>query len=276
MPTKLSIVTINYNNASGLKKTIESVFCQTSKDFEYIIIDGCSTDESIQVVEQTSNNHLFPFIWLSEKDKGIYHAMNKGVLLAKGEYVQFLNSGDWLVDEYVIEKMLKMNLDYDILIGNIISVRADGKKRFNRQNTDVSLYTFYRSTLPHPSAFIRRSLFDKYGLYDETLKIIADWKWYLIVVGLNGVKVNFTDINVTFFDTTGISNNNKTLEKIERRKALEELIPYQFLSDYDKYYFDIDQMERLKRYFCVYKIVWFIERCLFKLEKFNIKYRSWK
>src|ERR1035437_8757270 len=116
---KLTIITINYNNASGLRKTMESVFVQTSQDFEYIVIDGGSTDISSQVINQMclmkSDASLKGEVivngiqvrWISEKDNGIYHAMNKGIQLANGEYLQFLNSGDWLVNDRVVEEMLK-------------------------------------------------------------------------------------------------------------------------------------------------------------------------
>ena len=273
---KLSIITINRNNASGLQKTMASVFAQTSQEFEYIVIDGNSIDGSKELIEQFSSLHLassssHPLRWISEQDNGIYNAMNKGIRMAQGEYVQFLNSGDWLVDALVVEKMLKELDDCDILAGNKISIRPDGKMRVEKNAEHVSLLTFYRSTIHHTSAYIRRSLFDRYGLYDESLKIVANWKWYLMVAGLHQAKVKITNINVSYFDTTGISNTNRTLEKAERSKVLEELIPAPILSDYDNHYFDIDQMERIKRYSLLYRLFWFIERCLFKIDKWKAK-----
>jgi len=274
----LSIITINYNNAAGLRKTVESVFAQTSHDFEYIVVDGASTDGSVEYLEtQNSKLKTQNYKLISEPDNGIYHAMNKGISMAKGEYVQFLNSGDWFVHERVVEYMLNaLPVGCDIYVGNKVSIRGDGKIRIEKNNPVVSFLTFYRSTIQHTSAFIRKSLFDKYGMYDETLKIVSDWKWYLIVAGLNKAEVVFTNINVSYFDTTGISSTNLALDKAERRKVLEELIPAPILADYDKYYFDIDQMERIKKYPVLYKLVWFIERCLFKLEKWQLKYCSWK
>jgi hypothetical protein len=164
----------------------------------------------------------------------------------------------------------------DVLIGNVIAVRPDGKVRYKKYNPDVSLYTFYRGTIEHTSAYIRRDLFDKYGLYDENLKIVSDWKWYLQVVGLNKARVQFTDRYVTCFDTSGISSTNLQLDKSERRQVLEELLPAAVLADYDKYTFDIEQMQRLKRYPVIYKSVWFVERCLFKLDKWNAKWWGWR
>ena len=94
---KLSIVTVNLNNADGLLKTIESVASQTFTDFEYIIVDGASTDESLNIICQYENVPMSHFQWISEPDSGIYQAMNKGIRMAKGEYLLFLNSGDYFV-----------------------------------------------------------------------------------------------------------------------------------------------------------------------------------
>lgn len=304
----LTIITINYNNAPGLQKTINSVVNQTIGDFEYIVIDGGSSDDSVDIINgyaeiiTPSNNYevkgFFPCSWrsslevieggfFSEPDNGIYHAMNKGIRLAHGKYLHFLNSGDWLADNNVVKNMLNEitalsakdvnpELDPDILVGNVISVRPDGKMRFNKNTKEVSLFTFYRGTLLHSSAYIRKALFDQYGLYDETLKIVADWKWYLTVAGLNKAYVHFTDTYVTCFDTTGISSTQLGLDKYERRKVLEELLPSPVLADYDKYHFDILQMQRMKKYPLTYHLFWFIERFLFKIEKWKLKHFGWK
>lgn len=271
---KLTIITINYNNASGLQKTMESVLTQTCKDFEYIVIDGASTDGSVEFLQTFKLSNFQTLNLISEPDNGIYHAMNKGIKRAKGDYIQFLNSGDCLVDERVVEDVLNELPDCDIFVGNVINIRPDGSKRYNKNKKEVSLLTFYRGTIQHTSAFIRRSLFDKFGLYDENLKIVSDWKWYMQVTGLNKADVRFTDRYISLFDMTGISSTQLDKDKAERRKVLEELIPAPILADYDKHAFAIDQFERLRRYPFVYKMVWFMERVLFKMEKRKNK-RSW-
>lgn len=270
---KLSIITINRNNAAGLRKTIESVVSQTAFDqIEYIVIDGASTDGSKEVIMEYLDKLAY---WVSEPDKGIYNAMNKGIKIATGDYCQFLNSGDWLVDEQVISKMLDKIPDCDIFVGNVVSILTNGKKRYSINSKEVSLFTFYHSTLQHTSAYIKRSLFEKFGYYDEALKIVSDWKWYLQVAGLNKANVQFTDLYVTYFDMTGISSIQRDLDKRERRKVLEELIPESILADYDKYGFDIIQMQRLKKYPIIYKLVWLTERAMFKIEKTRNK-KNWK
>lgn len=272
----LSIITINRNNAQGLEKTLESVTAQTCRDFEHIIIDGASSDESVSAIKEYAENSRSQVKWISESDSGIYNAMNKGIRMASGNYVQFLNSGDCLADAGVVEGMLnslKDNAFPSILYGNMLKVFKDGKvlndKCFAGQ--DISFLGFYTGTLNHSSALIKRSLFEKYGFYDESLCIVSDWKWYLNAIALGEEKPVFTDIDVTLFDMNGISETNKVLDKTERRKVLEESIPASILKDYDDFAFPMGQIKRLKRHPWAYKVVWLIERCLFKLEKAKIK-----
>lgn len=297
---KLTIITINYNNAAGLQKTMESVLAQTSKEFEYIIVDGASTDGSIETIQQFNNSTVQQFSWISEPDTGIYNAMNKGIRMAKGEYIHFLNSGDWLVDEFVVEKMIREVLSselgvsssefrvssselgnetmpIDILVGNKIMVRPDGKMRKGKNDKrPVTALTFYRGTIEHTSAYIRRAMFDVVGMYDENLRIVSDYKWYFDAVLNHHAKVVFTDIYVSYFDSTGISSTNLTLDKAERRQILEQMLPEAVLADYDRHHIAIDQHERIQRYPFIYKFFYLVERVLFKFDKWNAKYWSWK
>lgn len=299
---KLSIITINYNNAACLRKTIESVASQTYANFEYIVIDGASTDESVNIIKEYAEATLpcgERFYWVSEPDNGIYHAMNKGIRMAKGEYIHFLNSGDWLVDEFVVEKMLKELRSFelevlskelgvkrpeiveatpvDIFVGNKITVRPDGKVSYGRNDKrPVTALTFYRGTIEHTSAYIRRAMFDLVGLYDENLHIVSDWKWYFEAVLNHQAQVAFTDIYVSYFDNTGISSTNQVLDKAERRQILVQMLPAAVLADYDRYHLAIDQNDRLKRYPLIYKFFYLVERVLFKFDKWNSKYWSWR
>lgn len=319
----LTIITINYNNASGLQKTMESVLSQTSNDFEYIVIDGGvaslnppeggtsrPVQQDVEVIEKfiaekgLKENGFTRCTWLSpfggvgggffsEPDNGIYHAMNKGIRMAKGEYIHFLNSGDWLVDEFVVERMLKELSSFefrvsgsesgveatpiDIFVGNKIMVRPDGKVRYGRNDKrPVTAFTFYRGTIEHTSAYIRRAMFDVVGMYDESLRIVSDYKWYFDAVLNHNALVAFTDIYVSYFDNTGISSTNLALDKAERRQVLEQMLPSAVLADYDRYHFAIDQYERLRRYPFLYKFVYLTERILFKFDKWNAKYWRWK
>ena len=272
----LSIITINRNNAAGLEKTMNSVLSQSYSDFEYVVVDGASTDNSVDVIRRFSIQFCDRLKWVSEPDKGIYNAMNKGIRMASGDYVEFLNSGDCLVAEDVVLKMFTV-LDKEgypsILYGNMLKNLPDGTilkdKCFAGQ--DITFLGFYTGSLNHSPAYIDRSLFDKYGLYDENLKIVSDWKWYLQAIIFGGEKPMYTDVDVTLFDMNGISETNKDLDKKERRQVLEELINPAILTDYDQCFFLIQQMKRLTRHPWAFKLVWFIERCLFKIEKFQRK-----
>ena len=408
----LSIITINYNNAEGLRKTLASVASQTYPHIEHIIIDGGSSDNSVEVIREYAENqtkgerleakgtgnevkgerlevkgeengaadtpasalytlHSTPteistpiytnlhqstppthiVRWISEKDTGIYNAMNKGIRMATGDYIQILNSGDILATPDVTERMMaalaerneKINnqqskqldnqqlkqssgdivnivenkivdiventksnqqseqLDnqqlkqstsdivnivenkivdivenkvsteksVDILYGNMIKVNSQRQVVGKSGYTEYSLRQFYSSTLNHDCAYIRKDLFDEYRLYDENLKIVSDWKWYLQAIGLSKVKPEYVDIDVTIFDDGGISETNLALRNKERRQVLEELLPPAVLWDYDTHAFEMEQMNRLRRW-KLYPLVYFMERVLFKLEKWGV------
>ena len=268
----LSIITINRNNAAGLEKTMNSVLSQPCSDFEYVVVDGASTDNSVDIIRRLAIQFGNRLKWISEPDKGIYNAMNKGIRMASGDYLEFLNSGDCLVADDVVSQMfnaLEKKGFPSILYGNMLKNLPNGMilkdKCFAGQ--DITFLGFYTGTLNHSPAYIRRSLFDKYGLYDETLKIVSDWKWYLQAIILGREKPVYTDLDVTLFDMNGISETNKELDKQERAAVLSKLIPSTILSDYDTWASSVDQIKRLKRHPWAYKLVWFLERCLFKLEK---------
>lgn len=267
--SRLSIITINRNNAAGLEKTLLSINAQTCKDFEHIIIDGASDDGSVEIIKKYDDGSV-ERRWISEPDTGIYNAMNNGIRMAKGEYLQFVNSGDCLVDCDVTGKMLqklRQSSYPPVLYGNMQKQFPDGKIICNRNLPPHTFYTFYVGTINHSSSYIEKKMFDKYGLYDESFKIVSDWKWFLQVVGVHGEKAVYVNVDVTLFDMCGISETNKLLNAEERRKVLESELPPQILADYDKYGVAMSQTDRLRKYPFFYKIVWFIERCLFKYEK---------
>ena len=298
---KLSIITINYNNAEGLRKTLASVAAQTYCDIEHIIIDGGSTDGSVYAIKEyvSANPNNDPFfkhtiIWVSEPDSGIYNAMNKGIEVALGrrivnsfnrsersedknkvlpDYIQILNSGDILAAPDVVERMVAEieKAEYpELLYGNMIKKDySSGKILGKSGEVDCSLWQYYGGTMNHDCCYFRRDLYETYGLYDENLKIVSDWKWFLQAIGLGQVKPIYSDIDVTIFDMSGISESNLELRNKERRHVLEDILPPAILGDYDRYSFPIDQYRRLKRYH-LWGLVWFVERILFKLEMWHI------
>lgn len=248
----LSIITINYNNAKGLEQTLASVDVQTSKDFEHIIVDGASTDGSVEIIKKHDDGRVRR-IWVSEKDSGIYNAMNKGIRMAHGRYLQFLNSGDFLVDSFVVDKMLKALVADNfppILYGNLINITKKGRYVRNRNAAGnyVSAWTMYHGALTHASAYIEQTLFEKFGLYDENLRIVSDWKWYFEVMYNGGIQPVYADLDVVFFNLSGISETNHELNASERRKVIEELLPPMVLADYDSKKSDLFDMAIINRH----------------------------
>lgn len=200
----LSIITINRNNADGLKRTVDSVASQICRDFEHIIIDGASTDGSVEVINEyvaspAGGNVSY---WVSEPDSGIYNAMNKGIRKAKGDYCLFLNSGDSLYTDEVVQKMLpysKQNIPFicgklKFDTGEIVSI-----------DRELNQYNFYHFFIPHQSIFIQRKLFDTYGLYDESLKIISDHVFFYMTMVKDHVQYKMVDEIISLYDTKGIS-----------------------------------------------------------------------
>lgn len=222
---KFSIITINYNNFNGLKQTIESVLCQTYTNYEYIVIDGGSSDGSKKIIENFSDKIDY---WVSEPDKGIYNAMNKGVSKATGEYCLFLNSGDVLHSNNVLEQIAAGGLDTDLLIGK---VRYLNTGQLSSLPDVLTMKHFYSRSLPHPSTFMKRTIFESLH-YDESFRIVSDWKLFIEAVIMRNASYAFSDVVVTDFDTTGISATNKRLVDAERRKVLETMFPQRVLEDY--------------------------------------------
>ena len=224
---KLSIITINYNNKNGLQKTIDSVISQSYKDFEWIIIDGGSTDGSKELIEQYSQYITY---WVSEPDNGIYHAMNKGILRAKGKYLQFLNSGDAFHSNNILYDIFIINsYNDDIITGSIIT---NGKITRGIGYKDISLNDFFYNSVYHPSTFIKKSLFYEYGFYDENFKISSDWLFFIKTIILGNATVIYIDKPLIDFDSNGISTINSNLKIEEKSKIIKKLFPPRILKDY--------------------------------------------
>lgn len=202
---ELSIVTVNLNNAEGLEKTIRSVIQQTCSDYELIIVDGASTDGSINIIEKYRSNIKF---FVSEPDHGVYDAMNKGIEASAGNYCLFLNSGDFFFDNEVVGFFIKSHSNAAIVYGNSYKIKPH-YRRVIRYSSELTLYDFYKTEpgLHHQATFIRRDLFAKYGNYNNDIKIIADWEFFFRVIILNQVKAKYLDRIISAFDATGISNS---------------------------------------------------------------------
>lgn len=219
MNKKLSIITINYNNLEGLKKTVESVVNQTWQEFEYVIIDGGSTDGSAAYIESQSE---YIDNWVSEADQGVYYAMNKGIEVATGEYLLFLNSGDILYNDNVLLATKKsLLLDIDIVYGDLWIVGEQGKGFRNRYPDFVDFPFLKQTSLGHPSTFMKKELFYTYGLYRTDLKIVSDWAFFVKVFCRHKVSHCKIDHIIATFYEGGLSTSTVYhLQHIEERKKV--------------------------------------------------------
>ncbi len=231
---KLSIITINLNNKQGLEKTIESISKQSFNSYEHILIDGESTDGSKERINKYSKENSKVTYWISEKDSGIYNAMNKGIEKAQGEYLLFLNSGDYL-EEDILNRISHEIADEDIIYGNLNLISENGEKRLQQfpsppfSASQVISPNFY---LPHPATFIKRQLFDS-EKYIEKYKIISDGAFFLRCILLRGCTFKHISSTISNFIEGGISNNEKSysLTKQERDDFFANLLSPILLKD---------------------------------------------
>ena len=211
----LSIITINRNNNQGLQKTLQSVLMQSYDDYEYIVIDGNSTDGSEAFLRSTSNTN---FSYSSEPDSGIYNAMNKGIMKAQGDYLLFLNSGDTLLHYQVLENVINQFDDEKSFIGcNLILDKSSGREEKTHPKK-ISFNYLLTKTIYHPSTFIKKEMFEKYGVYNEKNKIVSDWEFFFKTIALNGESFQSIPIALTLFDMDGISSNMQDNERIVRER----------------------------------------------------------
>ncbi|GHT76291.1 glycosyl transferase [Bacteroidia bacterium] len=237
---KVSVITVNLNNASGLEKTIRSVVNQKFTDFEYIIIDGGSTDNSLDVI---LNSQLLTLNsqYVSEPDNGIYHAMNKGIARASGEYLIFMNSGDCFISDDTLLNVFSQKHAADLVVGNIIINGKTVKTRYSVPHK-ITFYYFMVSTIWHQSTFTKKSLFDEIGYYDEHLKISSDWKFALLALVKYNKSIEIIDEDIALMEANGISGSNEANEwiKKEHDDTIKQYFPYLY-NDYKELY-------RLKRF----------------------------
>lgn len=233
MKFKLSIITINYNDREGLKNTMNSVFEQTFCDYEYIIIDGNSTDGSKELIEANESKINF---WISEPDKGIYNAMNKGISQSNGEYLLFLNSGDTLFDKNVLQNLSKKTTNgVDIYYGNVNLVDNNEHEELRFFPEKLTFDFFLEKTITHQAAIIRKSLFDDIFYYNENFKLVSDWEFFICAICKFNKPYKQLNLTIANYGLDGISSDpiHKNLLLKERKTSLEKHFPL-FLKDYNR------------------------------------------
>lgn len=216
---KLSIITINYNNCEGLKKTIESVLCQTWHDFEWVIIDGGSTDGSRDMISDIGSSLAY---WCSEPDDGIYNALNKGVAHCHGEYICCLNSGDAFYDKNVLKTVFASCYEVDVLYGDALFVFPEHEEIKTYPKT-ITLSWLYHDTINHQASFVKRELMERFS-FDESYKIMADRKLWLQII-LSGGTFRHLPMLLVRYDHTGISALDGEQWLSELRKVQQDGVP---------------------------------------------------
>lgn len=211
---KLSVITINYNNAKGLSQTFQSVFSQSFTDFDYLVIDGGSSDDSVNIIKRHEDKITY---WVSEQDKGIYNAMNKGIKAANTEYVIFLNSGDefYNIDALSHFKPYLNNDKSDLVYGNLNVIDKSGW--IKKDPAKLGFRYLFRDTLPHMPTLTRKSCFDNF-LYDEDLQIVSDWKFYIIGILKRKFTYKHIDVVISNFYLGGVST---TLGEVSTKERIQ-------------------------------------------------------
>ena len=218
----ISIITVCYNIKDEIERTCQSIVSQTSNNYEWIVIDGGSTDGTVEILNKYKDKMS---IFISEKDSGIYNAMNKGIQKATGEWCIFMNGGDCFAASDIIEKFEKLDGIYeyaDIVYGDVNSIDTTGNKKVKTYAYPLTKYHFYNGeTINHQASFIKTELFDKYGLYNEYYRIISDLeKW--IVFFINNCKfIKWPKIISNSYkggiSTTQLEKVNFEIDKINKK-----------------------------------------------------------
>lgn len=207
-----------------MRKNIESVVNQSYNGIEYIIIDGGSTDGSLEAIKEYVDKIDY---WVSEADNGCYHAMNKGIKVATGEYVIFMNSGDYFYSNEIIADFVASNPTEDVLCGDMfLSLGC-----VNVVPEKLTFRYFFEGNLPHQACFIKTSV-QKQFPYNESLKIVSDWEFFLKTLILNNGSYRKISKIISYFDFNGISSSNQKLHLKERKIIIQNLFPARILEDY--------------------------------------------
>jgi glycosyltransferase involved in cell wall biosynthesis len=226
---KISVITVNYNDQLGLERTIKSLQVQTAMNYEHIIIDGGSTDGSAALIEQYQDRFSY---WVSEPDNGIYHAMNKGIEVAQGDYILFMNSGDTFYSEHSTALFNKNVGTEDFVYFDIQLVKKNESIIF--ETHEKLTFSMLRERMPfHQATFIKRELFTKYGSYDEHLKIVADWKFFILAIAKYNASYKYVNEVMSTHYHDGISADpvNAPVIKKERESVLQEHFNF-FIEEY--------------------------------------------
>lgn len=224
----ISVIIATYNSEKTLRQTLDSIRYQTYRDFEVIVIDGKSTDNTLGIVKEYSD---IVKKYISEKDTGIYNAFNKGICLASGDYICFIGSDDCYCDYSVFDKVSKNIFDgVNILSAPILGVNEYTLKQHLLKNRLSNEEVFCGKMIPHPGLFVRRTIMARY-MFNESNKIISDYE-FLVRYLLDGGDIQFVDFPVVYFSEVGISSG-EIGSKYWQKRLLEHMVLIEKLKLYD-------------------------------------------
>ncbi|OGI07276.1 MAG: hypothetical protein A2Y40_05415 [Candidatus Margulisbacteria bacterium GWF2_35_9] len=199
-----TIITVCLNSEKTIKQTIESVLNQTCQDFEYIIVDGISTDSTLQIIKEHDPQFKGKMKWISEKDEGIYFAMNKAISMSKGRIIGIINSDDWYaIDalEHVSRAYLK-NRTGGVFYGIARAISNEQEFKLVR----VHHAHLYKYMMKHPTCFVQKMYYDKYGIFNTTYRVVADYD-FLIRVKMGGGEFIPLDYVLASYRDGGFNDN---------------------------------------------------------------------
>lgn len=225
---KITIVTINYNNKVGLKKTIDSILSQTYKDFEWIVIDGGSSDGSKELLETYKDYFSY---CCSEKDTGVYNAQNKGISKATGEYVNCMNSGDVFANEHTLQEAIQKHFVADIVYGDWVRCEPKGLN-YMKAPTKMTKMFLFTDNICHQAMFVKTHLLQKKG-FDESLKIFSDWlRWRELLC--EGATFQYLGMPICIYDSGGLSDT-PSAQNTKERQMLHDLIPADLVDEVEEH-----------------------------------------
>lgn len=209
----ISIITATYNSAETINDTIKSVLCQTNKDFEYIIVDGGATDETIDIVKSYESEFSGRLKWVSEKDKGIYDAMNKGIKMASGDIIGILNSDDYYTSDDILQTIADAFKcqNVDAIYGDIHFIKdgvPDKCVRYYSSRLFSPFWLRFGFMPAHPSFYCKRDVFDKSGLYRLDYKIGSDYEMMVRLFRKHKISSRYVPKDFVTMRTGGASNSN--------------------------------------------------------------------
>lgn len=263
---KISIITVCKNAENAIERTLLSVVSQScfSENIEHIVVDGVSTDKTVKIIQQYATKHQIK--WISEPDSGIYNAMNKGIKMASGDYLLFLNAGDYLVHYNAIKSLMNLfkSGEFDLIYGNVLYTNPISEQYFIKATKKPDIFFFFENSLAHQAVFYKKAIFDKFGLYDEKFTILADNVFNKKIICDEHVSIKYVDHVVSVFLGDGISSTNSSLNSQERKIFREKFFSQKEMKE-------VRKQQLIKKRLSQKSLLRFLSKIMIKFHELWIK-----